>query len=368
MAGVNAQSGGQSKKPVSIRGLKLLDIYTVPFNMPFDGTVIGGLSGVDYDPVKKLYYFISDDRSQFSAARYYAASIAIKDNHIDTVAFTKVVKLLDAGGHTYPSSAVDPYHTPDPEALRLDPLRRQMLWTSEGERIVRKDKVVLENPRITIMNEDGSYLDTLLIPDCLRMHQEELGPRQNSTLEGLGFWNNYRDVFVSVEEPLYEDGPRADIHRNNAWIRILKFNRSSRKNIAQYAYHLEPVAHPATPESGYKINGISDLLMIGPEKCMVIERSFSVGREACTIRVFKVDLSRAQNIRSIPSLKKQPPVRPALKKLLINMDNLGVYIDNVEGMTFGPTLPNGHQSMIFVSDNNFSPFQKTQILLFEVIP
>lgn len=50
------------------------------------------------------------------------------------------------------------------------------------------------------------------------------------------------------------------------------------------------------------------------------------------------------------------------------MDDLDRYIDNIEGVTFGPILPNGHRTLIFVADNNFSGRQKTQFLLFEVIP
>jgi hypothetical protein len=48
------------------------------------------------------------------------------------------------------------------------------------------------------------------------------------------------------------------------------------------------------------------------------------------------------------------------------MDSLGFYIDNIEGVTFGPTLPNGHKTLVFVSDNNFLPIEKTQFLLFEI--
>lgn len=49
------------------------------------------------------------------------------------------------------------------------------------------------------------------------------------------------------------------------------------------------------------------------------------------------------------------------------MDDLGIFIDNVEGITFGPKLANGNQSIIFVSDNNFSDKQKTQVLVFELV-
>ena len=49
------------------------------------------------------------------------------------------------------------------------------------------------------------------------------------------------------------------------------------------------------------------------------------------------------------------------------MDDLGIYIDNIEGVTFGPLLPNGHKTLLFVADNNFTVLQKAQVLLFEVM-
>jgi hypothetical protein len=48
------------------------------------------------------------------------------------------------------------------------------------------------------------------------------------------------------------------------------------------------------------------------------------------------------------------------------MDDLGIYIDNIEGVTFGPRLPNGKRSLIFIADNNFNPLEQAQVLLFEV--
>lgn len=39
-------------------------------------------------------------------------------------------------------------------------------------------------------------------------------------------------------------------------------------------------------------------------------------------------------------------------------------LDIIEGITLGPKLPDGRQSVVFVSDNNFSPVQVAQFLLF----
>jgi len=79
-----------------------------------------------------------------------------------------------------------------------------------------------------------------------------------------------------------------------------------------------------------------------------------------------VDLNDAEDISSINNLKNNPPQKPLRKKLLLNLDELGMYTDNVEGMCLGPRLKNGKRSLWMIADNNFSALEKTQLFLFEV--
>ena len=138
------------------------------------------------------------------------------------------------------------------------------------------------------------------------------------------------------------------------------------KSIAQYAYKLDPVAFAAVPENEFKINGVPDILSIGNNKLLVIERSFSTGRIPCTIKLFIADLGKADDVTNI-TLKDNKTFTPAKKTLLLNMDELGIYTDNIEGVTFGPPLPNGHRTLLFIADNNFSEQEKAQVLLFEIL-
>jgi hypothetical protein len=197
------------------------------------------------------------------------------------------------------------------------------------------------------------------------MQKVESGPRQNGVLEGMAYADNYNTLYVNVEEPLYEDGPRADLTDNGAYIRINKFVVQTGNCIAQYAYKLEPIAHPSIPATAFKVNGVPEILSIGNNKLLVIERSFSTGILPCTIRLFIADLSTATDI-SHTSLKNNTAFIPASKKLILNMDDLGIYTDNVEGICFGPVLPNGHKTLMFVADNNFNPLEKSQLFLFEI--
>lgn len=360
----SAQKYGQ--KTPHINGLQFLDSYVIPFNKNFDSTIIGGLSGIDYDSKKEIYYLISDDRSAKNPARFYTAKIKINQDKIDTVVFLKTTFLKNKVGNFYPNSRQDASHTPDPEALRFNPKNNTFVWSSEGERIVNPQKMILENPAITEINLSGNYLDTFQLPPQLHMQATENGPRQNGVFEGLAFADNYAKMYISVEEPLYNDGSRAGIDDSTAICRIIKYDVATKQTIAQYAYAIDAVAHAPFPPNAFKVNGISDILWLGKNQLLVTERSYSTGRLSCTVKVFLADVSHAENINEMTSLKNKPLQKTISKKLLLNMDDLGFYIDNIEGATFGPTLPNGKRSLVFVADNNFNFFQKTQILLFEI--
>src|SRR5204863_6149930 len=132
--------------------LKFIGEYDIPHNQIFQNTTIGGLSGIDYDAENNIYYLISDDRSAINPARFYTATIFLKDNGIDSVRFISVKSLLQPSGTTYPSSKQDPFRAPDPEAIRLNRRTKQLVWTSEGERIIKKDTIVLEDPSLNIIS------------------------------------------------------------------------------------------------------------------------------------------------------------------------------------------------------------------------
>lgn len=345
--------------------LRFVAEYDIPHNKLFQNTTIGGLSGIDYDPKKNIYYLISDDGSSINPARFYTAKIHLNEKGIDSVRFISVKNLLQKDGTIYPNSKQDPWHTPDPESIRYHARAKQLVWSSEGERILKGDTIVLENPAVTIMSTNGHYIDSFVLPPNMRMQPTQNGPRQNGAFEGLSFSNNYKKLLVSVEEPLFEDGARAGLNDSSAWIRIIRFDVKTKKPEVQFAYQIDPVAYPANPSNAFKINGVSEILALNDRQLLVIERSFSSGRRPTTIKIYLADIGAAQDVSGYPSLKNVS-FRPVQKHLLLNMDDLGIYIDNIEGVSFGPKLPNGNQTLIFVSDNNFSKDEITQFFLFEI--
>lgn len=348
--------------------IKLIGQFEIPFNKSFKNTTVGGLSGIDYDTKNNTYYLISDDRSAKNDARFYSAKIHITKNGLDSVELIDVKFLLQPNGDRYPSVKQNANLTPDPESIRYNTVTNELAWSSEGERTINASDTILQNPTIQLMDREGKYTSAFKMPSNLTMQTRSIGPRQNGTLEGISFNEDQSSLYACLEEPLFQDGPKADVIATKSYVRIFKFETRSKVNSAQFAYPLEKVAFEANPPTAFKVNGVSEILWYSDNKLITIERSFSTGRLPCTVKVFITDLALADDVSAIYSLTENPPKNLATKQLLKNMDDLGIFIDNIEGVTFGPTLPNGHKTLIFVADNNFQFFEKNQFLVFEVLP
>lgn len=46
----------------------------------------------------------------------------------------------------------------------------------------------------------------------------------------------------------------------------------------------------------------------------------------------------------------------------------GITLDNIEGVSWGHTLANGHRTLVLAADNNFSATQSTQFIALELMP
>ncbi len=114
---------------------------------------------------------ISDDPSSKGPTRYYTAKIPISDKGIDSVQIVDVTALLNPQGQPYADITRDRIHSADVEAMRHDPKRDEMIWSSEGQRFIRDGKEELEDPQIVIMEKNGHYKDSFALPPNMHIQQ-----------------------------------------------------------------------------------------------------------------------------------------------------------------------------------------------------
>jgi hypothetical protein len=70
--------------------MRFIGEQRLPWRQEFQGTTVGGLSGIDYDAANDEWVMISDDRSQFNPARYYRAKLAYDLQSFKSVQLTGV--------------------------------------------------------------------------------------------------------------------------------------------------------------------------------------------------------------------------------------------------------------------------------------
>jgi hypothetical protein len=210
--------------------------------------------------------------------------------------------------------------------------------------------------------------DSLEMPQLVRMAMRSDVPRENGVFEATAFSKDFKKLFVSVEEPLVQDGPQVDTYPQDTYLRFFRFDMTTKQNDAQWAYMPDPIPYIASPPNGYKVNGVSEIAYLGNNNFLVVERSFVTGR-GFGAKIFLANSRYASSVFGINSLVTEPPFSTMTKKLLFDTKDLAPqYIDNIEGITVGPKLSNGHYSLLLVTDNNFTSEERTQIFLLEIIP
>lgn len=344
--------------PVAAPGLQYLGQIGLAPNTTFDGTTIGGLSGISYDAGRDCYYVISDDRSASGPARFFTVRLSVSDRGVDDVTVSAVHPLLDEGGRPFAPRSFDaspPVVPPDPEGIAFDGGRQRLYWSSEGERRPGGPRgAVLADPWVRIAGLDGSYLGRFALPPEMAMSDQRTGPRRNTTLEGLTVSPDGGSLFAAMEGPGYDDGALPD-RQHGALTRITAYRIDSGADpVAQYAYPLEPATGPADS------NGLTDLVALSDTEFLVIERAFSARP---TVRLYRAEIGGATDVLGLPALAGEA-VTPMTKTLLADLSTTPGLdpLDNIEGITLGPRLPDGRQTVVLVSDDNFSPRQVTQFV------
>ena len=347
--------------------LRVIGVQALDFSTRYADTLVGGLSGIDYDAAQGRYLLLSDDRSNVDDARFYTARIRYTADTLAEPEFTAVTALQSAAGQPYAPRrrAVDGVDVPDPEAVRWLPGGETFLWTSEGD-FARGFGPALRATRAA----DGVLLRNVTLPAAFQPHtHEKIGPRDNDSLEGLALTPDGRTAWVAMEGPWLQDGPRATPQSGGAPVRITAIDVESGRALRQIAYPPDAVPHQSPLPRGYTTNGVSEILADGPDHLLVLERSYTLG-VGNSIRLYRIALQDGSDTLGLDALApgNHQPVR---KTLVADFAHLGLkHVDNIEAMAWGEPLPgpNGpRRVLVFVSDDNFNPAQVTQFIAAEYV-
>ncbi|MEH2241291.1 esterase-like activity of phytase family protein [Nostoc sp.] len=342
--------------PVEVSSIEFIGEATLPKGLIFNKAEIGGLSGITYDPKSNLYYAISDDRGQKANAHFYTMKIDLSKGYLQKggVFPVSVTTLLNENSQTFRPGETDT------EGIALTN-KASVFISSEG------DAGKLINPFIKEFSlSSGREIKTLPIPNkFLPDKSSKKGIRNNLAFESLTITPDKKHLFTATENALIQDGVAAKPNIGSP-CRILQYNLLNNQPEKEFLYQTEPVS-PFLNLIGKFASGLPDLLALDNQgHFLSLERSFT--GLGFAISLFQVSLEGADDIHKIDSLLTvdSKNIKPVQKKMLLDLRKLDVLLDNIEGLTLGSKLPDGQQSLILVSDNNFNSLQRTQILAFKI--
>ena len=327
--------------------------------LTFQGTVVGGLSSITYDAARDRYYALSDAQPNLGQGpvRFYTLTVDTSDGELDAadVEVVGVTLLTDAAGLPLQAGTVDP------EGLTLTP-QDTLIMTSEGFSTATSEVP----PFVREFSLAGRQRREIDLPAYVDPDFGTAGVRQNLGLESAAVTPDGRRLLTGFENALVQDGPASTLTTSSA-SRLLDVELATGDVEREYVYRDDPVAEAPVPAGQFTVNGLVELLPFNRRFGLSMERSFSVGA-GNTIKLYRYALAGADDVSGVTDLDDAAPVREASKALVLDLDVVagreGLTLDNIEGMTLGPRLPDGSRALLLVSDNNFTGGQVSQFLLF----
>jgi hypothetical protein len=337
----------------------------IPNYLRIKDTLVGGLSGLTYDRQRDRFYVISDDRGDQSPARFYTLKLDLDTKDPQQVKFNKVditdvTILKNAEGKPYPVKETDT------EAIAVT-ADSSVYITSEGDRTRNIPPFINEFDLKTGKVKQALPIPQRYLPDT----EGKRGVQNNLAFEGITLSptgtlpasGEPLRLFAATESALIQEKEVPKVGKNgripgakNRWLHYLLSNRP--EIISEHLYQLD------SPPLGAIEHGLSEIQSIDTSgHFLTLERSF--GLTGFRVKIFQTTMAGATDTSKIASFKGNTTIQAIKKDLAFDLKKLDIYIDNLEGMAVGGRLPDGSQTLLLVSDNNFSSRQITQFLLFK---
>lgn len=319
----------------------------------------GGISAIEH--VAGEEYLLQPDRGPLDGAVPFACrvqkfKITVRPGEPTPVKaeLTGTTLLTDESGRQLigAKSAFDAEH---PErSLRFDPEGLRV----RGSRWFISDEY---GPAVREFDDSGKLVRRFAVPKRFTIAhpsnepaeenaRNKTGRQANGGLEGLAISPDGKKLFAIMQRPLLQDSQPGDDGK-----RVGRFNRLLELDIAsgttrEFVYPLDK-----------SVNGVSEILAINAHEFLVIERDSKEGLEAACKHIVRIDVRGATDVSHVdvlPMDELPTDIHPVRKSPFLDLldPKFGLagehFPEKVEGLAFGPNLPDGRRLLLICVDND----------------
>jgi hypothetical protein len=347
---------------VSAESRLFLDLsltYLAQYQLPqteIEGTTVGGFSSLTYDRTRDRIYALAGDRP-----RVYTLSLTpplLSPPPTDSTASFNLSTVK-----TIAVEAVTPLMASDSSSTTIG---TGLALTSHGTVFMLGEQTSAPTlPRLSEFKlASGNWQQNLPIPkqygDPLAENKPLLGTQPHQGLKALAINIDGDRLFAATEAPLTQDLPPSNLSAAPRYSRLLHYWIAEPEPLL-ISEHLYPLDSSTEDRQGTTLTDIIPVDNAG--HFLGLERTYSPSKgNSATIYQFVTGIATdTSQIRTLPA--DLSGLAPIMKRPLLNLDSLRIPLQNLEGMTLGPYLSDGSQSVVIAGNNGLLANSSTQFLL-----
>jgi hypothetical protein len=322
-------------------------------------------SGIAYSGKGDVYFLVADRGPSDGAVpyrcRFQTMKIALNGKRLEATLQATTLLTDEKGRHFLGHSAA--LGQGNAESLRLDP---------EGVRVSPLGTIYISDeygPFIYEFDFAGKRLASLPVPrrfqvphpqadPVLELANNKSGRVPNRGMEGLAITPDGKKLVGIMQSPLIQDGGRKGTN-----VRVLEIELATRKT-REFLYVLDGTH-----------TGVGEILAVSDHEFLVLERDGSNNKKRPCKKIFKIDLAGASDITGLETLPLSGVplgVNAVTKALFLDLldPHFGLASTEtpgkVEGLAFGPDLPDGRLMLLVTTDNDFHANVPTRLYAFAI--
>jgi hypothetical protein len=209
------------------------------------------------------------------------------------VAFQNVVSLKNSSGQTFSNWEKYPDSSIDPEEMRYNPKNQISGMEQRRRKSHAKDFTVMQNPSLQFAALNGDYGSAFELPSNLNMQRIE------KDLVVMVYLKDSLSIkttvlYTNVEEPYTKTVPANYYKRRFDSVSLnLILNPVKHRPICLF---IRSNCARTYTKTSFAVNGISTIQYYDNNQ-LLVERLYSTGKQACTIKVYLCDLSNATDVK-----------------------------------------------------------------------
>jgi len=341
------------------------DLSRLDDGLGSDCNLFGGISGIAYTGKDNLYILLPDrgpnDGKTNYLCRFHTMKITVAGGTLMT-SLQATTLLRDEMGRPLVGSLAALAPTAKLGA-RLDP---------EGVRVTSRGTICISDeygPYVDEFDQQGKRLKRFPVPARYQVQHPDADPElerkrntvgrePNRGMEGLALTPDGRKLVGIMQSPLLQEGGRKGTN-----VRILEIDVANHRT-REFLYTLRDAS-----------TCVSEILAVNEHEFLVLERDGQKSKGPPFCKIFKIDLARAtdiQQLAQLPVTGVPEGVAAVTKELFLDLHDArfgfkaGEMPVKVEGLAFGPDLPDGSRLLLVTTDNDFVVDQPTRLFAFAI--